>query len=893
MAKEKTTDFNVSAFVRSDPTMAAAMAKIMPPQNAVIARDSKGDRTNLQGDFTTFFRRMARRGKSNCDAQTILKILPDLGMAIRIMVSSILSPSDMCKTEVTYQAPKGVYTSDLSGSLISELTAHFETDYKVKELLHEILMACLQDKGAHPIAIIPENALDQYINGRINISKESFREYTDDKGLAKPVGILGDAVERKELGVKLFSAESYDDARLNAIDRRVHMLGDDGTVLSTVDHLLVVDNPILLKFPKVHARMKRMAAESAFQRVNRSFSLESELSDRHIEAMLYANRNQTKHEPYGQIKPQSDMSRRSVGAPLRLVLPTEALAPVHVPGEPSKHIGYFLAVDGEGNPVTMTADDAYYNTVGKGLSQPGLNNGSVQNSIMQRIHANFGGGNQFDAMDSRHIDYASQIWAEFVERDLIARVKNGVHGSAVSVAGNQDFYRVMLARTLQSRYTQILYIPAQYVTYFAFSYDDFGMGQSLLDETSMVNTLRSVLQFSNVIAAVRNSIGRTHVEVTVPDDDPDWEKTAEETMHKIVRSRQLDIPYHVTSANDITRFIAQAGFDFTFTGKDIPNMKVDFSQTQSSYPKADTELMDDLRKQAYMGIGVPAQTVDNGFSGDLATTVVANNVLLGKRVMAYQEKFCPMIAQHLRQYITHHQPLIEKMRDIVIDNLDKIKYDWTKEEEGLLSKLEEAQKKTYIANRTLRHFLDGMTVTLPEPPTVTVTNLNSEFDAWKEGMGKAIDMYISTEFLTEATGGMELSGHIDTIKAMVIAYFGRQWMANRGMMPELGALVAVDEDGHPQVDLIMETTKHVEGIVRTCVQALAKVKPMAAAADADLQRMGTPEGSGGEGGSDEGGGEDDTSGGFGGDSDMDLGSDTQPEAAPQNTEEEAPPQADQ
>jgi len=504
----------------------------------------------------------------------------------------------------------------------------------------------------------------------------------------------------------------------------------------------------------------------------------------------------------------------------------------------------------------------------------------VHDTLMKRINANFGQGNAFDAADRRHVDFASQIWAELVDRDLISRIKNGVHGSSVAVAGNEDFYRVMLARTLQQRFTQILYIPAQYLTYFTFAYDEFGMGQSLLDETATINTLRSVLQFSNVMAAVRNSIGRTHVDVTIPDDDPDWLKTAEEMQHNIVRSRQLDLPQGITNAADITRFLTAAGIDFTFTGKDIPQMKVEYTQSQTSYPKADSDLMEELRKQSYMGIGVPAQTVDNGFSGDLATTVVASNILLAKRVTHYQEAFCPMIMQHLRQYITHHQPLIEKLRSMVLENIDKIKYDWTDEEDAFLAKLDEEKKKTYQANRTLRHFLDGMTVTLPKPPEVTMENMNTEFEAWSQGMDKALDMYLSSDFITDATGGMELSSHVDAIRAMIKSYFGRQWLATRGMLPELGSLVAVDDEGNPQVDLLKETTRHVQSMVRTCVQALAEVKPMAAAADADLQRMGTPEGgdSSGSGGSGEGddgfgdsGGGDDN---FGGDADMNLGTDT-------------------
>ena len=65
----------------------------------------------------------------------------------------------------------------------------------------------------------------------------------------------------------------------------------------------------------------------------------------------------------------------------------------------------------------------------------------------------------------------------------------------------------------------------------------------------------------------------------------------------------------------------------------------------ASHIKPDTELEEELDKRAIMALGLTPEIVDTGFSPEFATTVVANNVLLAKRVIRIQEII-------LRSYLT-------------------------------------------------------------------------------------------------------------------------------------------------------------------------------------------------------------------------------------------------
>ena len=113
----------------------------------------------------------------------------------------------------------------------------------------------------------------------------------------------------------------------------------------------------------------------------------------------------------------------------------------------------------------------------------------------------------------------------------------------------------------------------------------------------------------------------------------------------------------------------------------------------------------------------------------------------------------------------------------------------------------------------------------------------SEYGQYVDGLERAIEAYISDQFMTENTAG-ELSNQIETVKAMAKAYFLRKWMSEKGIMTELTELVAVGENDQPQLNLMQETRKHIESIVRSCVTVLEDIKPTADNATDRLEAIG-------------------------------------------------------
>lgn len=907
--------------VNKDANLAAALTKLVADKRHGSARDASGNRTAVMPTGTNFREHTDQRVKRNRDASTVLKILPDLELAVQILVSSLGSPGDLMTPQLTYNPAPDLFTSEVSAALINEVRQYFESQYDLRSMVPVMLRALIADKGSYPVAVIPENALDEFINGPMTqLAKESLSGFLTADNLPKPVGILGPGVKggqtntRRSLGLAMEGLGKRGEA-INAGQATVTLAYEqDGRPVPLCDdeYLTVTDNISVLKFPKMLSKIRAQQMRERLDTQLGQISIESVtgVTDRRIEQHLFTSKHRRgagSAQMAASLRPQGELSRRSIGDPLRMVFPSESVMPVYTPGDVTRHIGYFVLLDEEGHALSLSDDSEFYRAGNRYAA--GRSHNSVSSNLLNRINANLGSGNMsdFGAFNSAEFNYASQLYGDMVERDLLARVRNGVHGSSVKLSSNEDIYRLMLARTLENRYTQLLYIPDEYMTYMTFKYDkQSGMGMSLLDDLSTINAMRSVLMFSDIFGAVRNAIGRTRVTIDLPENDPDGVKTLEMVKDLLVRGKQLNVPFSIDTPYDITNFLERAGYEFSFTGGGLPQLNYEIEQKSDSYAKADEGLTESLRKMSLSGLGVPPEMVDQALgNAEFAEVARANNALFSKRILTLQNIFNPLLARHARQVVRYTGDLLAKLVDIIKKEKDCVKMQPTEAEKGYLESIGADQAAKYMAHRALAEFIDTFTVVLPKPPEITLEAQKTELESY-EGL---LDMALEKAFMGADLVAESMSGSIDKIRSQAKAYFLRKYMADKGIAPELFDLVAVTEDGAPQVNLLTEVATHLEALTRSCVINQAKITPVDQAAAADLENLGKDAGGGSSSSSDSSddgdSGGDDSGGDGGGDGLGDLGGDfggdfggggddaAGGDAGGANPDEEAEPKADQ
>jgi hypothetical protein len=745
-------EFPAITVTKQNPLLAAAVAK-MEVNRLGSSRDGAGNRVTQLNDTYAFKSILHKRAKRNSDARAVMQILPDIELSAQILVSSILSPKDMTTIELLFMGPKNLFSPELSATLLNRIKQHFEDGYKIKPLLTDILRDVLFEKGSYPVAVIPENAIDDIINSDRAVTMESLKDHIDHTGKVKSIGILGPHVLTSYPKPVGFSLEShYIKSVSSSINDKVHYTKEDikpGKVLefTPCDYLTVTDNPSVLRIPSLNKKVKEKRVKDIYG--NNSLNAATEaLSDLTVERAIFRTRS-LKTEFIASVKKPHELKRSSVGGPLIMKLPSESVIPVHVPGNLKEHIGYFVVLDEEGNPIEVADGDEFHNGLGNSASDNNLSS-----SLIKRVQSNMGSSASFDGSNASHIDTANRIYADMVERDLISRMKNGVYAQASLIAKNEDVYRIMLSRVLAKKFTQILYIPVEYMTYFAFKYTDDGVGRSLLDDTSIITTLRSVLLFADVTGAVKNSIGRTKVTMNIPEKDPNWAKTLEMAQDEIVRSRMVNIPLGTSSVPDITDYIQRAGYEWEFTGgKNLPDLKFDFEEKSSQHAKSDTELQDNLRKANIQAYGLSPEMVDSAYNTEFATTAVNNSLLLSKRVVNTQDLFTPMLSDHLRKICINTQALVDDLKNILNENIANIFLEIEEFDDERATELDEVTKNKLIISKALTVFINGFYVELPRPSSITLDDQITDLKGYGDALDIALDSYFGKEMFTESSAG--------------------------------------------------------------------------------------------------------------------------------------------
>ena len=812
------------------------------------------------------------------DAENLYQMLPDTELAEQILVSSILSPKDMVTTELNYVCNESSLKGEITGVLLSVIEEFFTKVYKIDPQLPGILSDVLFKKGSYPVMIIPESSVDEIINGeRNNVGMEGR---VDTQSLfTHSIGVLGDStfedgkpVPKNRVKVSMEDMNQYYTQNFRMLRPRLAKKGFD-TKIS------VSDNPDLLKAPFVHELQRRKHLAATFKRQGFGMESNNEVSRDDIEMSFYRPRLQAARPVVG-VKTAGQVKRATVGHPLVMRLPAESIIPVHVPGSPDEHIGYFVILDPQGNPVVKANRSEYYNDLNMNM---GINK-DMASQLISQGQRTVEGYQQRSDIDTEE---ATRIYAQLVEEDLIARLRNGIYADNIEISRPLEVYRIMLARTFANMTTQLLFVPAELVTYFAFDYNRYGVGKSLLEDNKILASLRVMMMLSNTMAAIKNSTPHTGLNITLDPTDPDPSGTVEKLVHNYTQTRQASYPLGASSPVDIVNFLQNAGVDLNVQGSPAyPETRMEVEDRQRSVAAPNTDLEDNLKKQFLMSLGLSPETVDNGYNVEFATSIVTSNLLLTKRVMLYQDLFTALLGEFIRKYVLNSGNLMDKLRKTVEANKNMLQdVDPTKQKAQLA---EGGQKPTEVesteaeamdvdVDAIVAEFINSLTVTLPRPDSITLERQMEAYDKYIEGLEKCLEAYFNSDFLDGTSLG-DQSDSVDVVKAAILAHFKRKWLRDNNVMPELADLVTFTEEKHPMIDLLTTHTEHVDAIGASIQGYMVKVAEAqkarnelteAVEADKDIEVGGGS--TGGDDYSDDSSGDDDLGGdddGMGGDDDL-------------------------
>lgn len=498
------------------------------------------------------------------------------------------------------------------------------------------------------------------------------------------------------------------------------------------------------------------------------------VNDRMVRSQIFKGRH-TGNDVIRMVKGQTQMFRRSVGEPLIMSLPSEAVIPVCVPGNERKHVCYFVLLDNFGNPISRHNTESFQNAWGRANS----NNNSFSSAMLNRVRSSIDGDFQCDSYG--HQNTMIQTYKDMVEADLLARLRNGSYSYSVQLASNPEIYRIMLTRALAGNMTQVLCVPIEYMTYFASDFHSDGMGRSMLDQIRTLASIRAMVLFADVMRQIKNSIGHTNVTVTLDPEHPDPYALLERVRDFLVKGRQGTLPLGLNNPNDMVEHLAQMGFTLIPQGHpSVPEVGVQYDDSTSNHQEINSDLRDYLSNAMGLYFGVTPEMLAESNQTNFATTIVSNNLFLTKLVIQKQGPVNKNLTKHIRIVTKNSQPLYDDLLRIVERKFNDVILT-----EDMKKRIAQNPKaKNLVVTVSVNRFISSLTVELPKPLTLSREKQLEELEKAEAFIDKYIDSQFPEEGFDENLMG-DIKENVALVRTLLKAYLMNREMGNMGITGEL------------------------------------------------------------------------------------------------------------
>ena len=778
MQKYKSSKFSIPDIMKTSSAAAATISKLNTSKKSAydISKVKTDDISNS----------IKQRIKNNED---IVELFPDVELSMQILTSSVLAPSNMIDVNLLYLPPALKMPSDIKASAINMIKEYITETYNIEDKLTTIFREAYFTKGSYSEIIVPESSVDDLIHGDIGRGEVSVESIADAMSTETTrIGAIGDLTTN-------LSTES-----IVEIGETTHTVT---TELSTEE----LDVSVSENWGTLFA--KKVFLDKA---------------DDYIQQTLYGNvategldeifmLNDDKEESFIHIKSGDETSRENLDKPLVMKIQPESIIPVHVKNDPSKHLGYFIVVDEQGTPVSGTAIPG---TLENYMQDMVVNSKSAM--IKKAKDALYG----ITKKDPK-LENIAEIYNTIVDNMITKKLESGIYSGIAEVRENADVYRTMFMRSLESKKTKLLFLPKELVSYIAFDYRENGTGKSMLEKVAVLFSMRAVLLFSKMMANIKNSVSVTNVSATLDEDDNDPEQTKEIIISEAIKSRQAMLPLGATNVHDLVDWSHKVGYRFNINHPDLPNIEIDSSEEAASNVVPDDQLDEDIQEWIIMSFGLTADMVKAGYDPEFASTFLAKNLLLSKRVIGIQTLYNPKITDYVRKLLMNDPIIKGKLAVLFMGNIKPIKSAIKKtvtvdDDITKILKKEDALIE-YIVNK----YVSGITVKLPKPEVTEYTADKDAFSDRKDMIEDYIDVIFSSDALPSDLLG-DIADDIDNIKVVFKTMLLKKWANENGYLPEVSDFLSFDEDGKPIINLLEEYSNYSEAIAKVVLPFIKKNK---------------------------------------------------------------------
>ena len=701
-------------------------------------------------------KRLSDNITNSIQAQTNLrKITPYIKRAEQIWTTLILKPNGLEQELLNFDTlDSNLKNAKLHSLLLQKVKNNFTNDYPFQDKLPQIIKDVMFRTGSYVLLNISYPALDHLINGMAEYEgTESFRNTirTTESEVRKKFFVDGDYKRAKNTGwVRKEKVDDY--GGLEAAFKGTSG-GEEFKIVHDDLNFTVTDNLMVIKMAQTRSLLAEQRLSSQFggesldSAINTAFTKDSKKSkgkkpnanhvgitdveklDAFFERM-YPDRKFDHHETLS-IRHAQYYTGHGRGEGITFHVPSEACIPVHVNGEKNHPIGYFFLIDDKtGNFLKSTGDVMYYSS-GKHAEENGSRprSGSM-NDVIQSIK------NVADGVDCTiDMDWIVDFVNGQLEKELAESLLNGDKAVPVTVTLTEANKKIFLARAFKQQGVRSVFVPAEYVTYFALDYNDFGVGKSLVEEAKMIITRLAILDIADTMANLQNAIPKSLLTIDLEEENFSPQELIQEAREKYLQANPSLLNYVGFAEVPIDRIvdgIKESLVRVKVNANDNPNIiNPNIEETQDNYEGLQP-VDNDSREKALNSLASyfdlkRSWLEDSEQGNDFAIEALADQELLRNITIERSRMFSLHISDHFSKYLYANEHLMKDLIDIILEN----KALMNKPDQGIEGFEIEAgiseddkdkltdQKKVKMV---LKDFISNLHVTLPVPASVETYN---------------------------------------------------------------------------------------------------------------------------------------------------------------------------
>ena len=725
------------------------------------------------------------------DIKNILEMNPNAQLAIDICVNGTLSPNNTLDSQLQYKSSYDKL-GPVKSVLLQKIREIMNAQVELEDILPTVLKDAKYDVGSYALLVVP--------TGRIRdmIKAEKMDEARNEQKILKFESMISDLSNVKK---PLLADKRY--LEPSALSFKLEDIGLEPTAKVDISNLITVHSDLeIVRLSKMRERLiERDAVDGCLDSLDSFSDYDAkkdmaELADKYKQeglddSVISDALNRARSFSFDDVVSLSpDVDPDGIDMAVHMHVPHESIFVMHKPGSPEEHVGYYIALDMSGNPISVEDELGTYTP-----NYTGTFGNDATNSSMAG-QTNFAGGNtelgfsglNNSSIQGRRISDKTALFSKVTEKQLIDKIKSGYFKHHdISLAEHKDLMQTMFQRLLSNKQTQLIFVPASLMTYIAFEYDENGNGISLIIKHKNIGVLNSILTLANTLSAINNTIDYKEVRVKFDDDELDFSKTTDMIIGNLVRSSSMN-GSRLLSTDVYKQFdyLGTRGYQLAFEDHpSFPGTSVEINNLDRERAAPDVDVMEKNEALLIQSLGSTPEVVDMARNVEFASSYFQSNLQAARRAIADQKILTKFLDKFIKIYLLN-SPLALKW---MIKEIDK-------------SRKENPDIRGVKTIELVRGFINSVTTHLPKPDMVKVELLDKAIQEQEKLVDHILKYTIGEEALQGEDVGEHLEATLEAIRRKIKAVIMRDYLASNNMFNE-GIVSAIFNNDEEELDAAM------------------------------------------------------------------------------------------